>query len=186
MALILALLLVSIRPATSAVLKMPKPLPDIVKSYKSVYIHAGSTGMNNTFVQVKPGDYITILAKGTIDLGKGRVHGPKVLLSYQFSEEDVERRYRGPDLITIYPGYLKNRESGNIYLSYGDRYRCPSFHQGYFLVDIIFWKMNDPNLVAKFLEEASSAKPKDNDLKEIVQEFKKGETTGQIILGVVK
>ena len=54
--------------ADSAVIKMPKPLPDIVKSYKSVFVHAGRLGMNDSGVQVKQGDYITILAKGTIDL----------------------------------------------------------------------------------------------------------------------
>jgi len=57
-----------INVATSSVIKMPRHLPDIVKSYKSVYAYA-DRGISNTGVRVKQGDYmdyITILAKGTI------------------------------------------------------------------------------------------------------------------------
>jgi hypothetical protein len=147
---------------------MSKPLPDIVKSYKSVYIRAGRLGMNNSGVQVKQGDYITILAKGTIDLAprKGRIYGPKILMYYKLSENDFGRRYAGPELIEI-------RETGSIYLSYGERYKSPpDLHKGFFYVDIIVWKANDPKLMIKFLEEASLAQPKDGDLKEIAQEFR--------------
>ncbi len=181
--LALGFLLEQMGCATSSVIEMPKSLPDIVKSYKSVYLHAGSTGMNNTFVEVKAGDYITILAKGIINLGGGKEFGPKVLLSYQFSDGDVVRQYRGPEIIKIHPVYLKYKESGNIYLSYIDRYVFNQIHQGYFLVDIIFWKRNDPKRVAKFLEEASLANPNDNDLKEIAQQFKKSQ---EILWGLQK
>jgi hypothetical protein len=152
----------------SSVIKMSRPLPGIVKSYKSVFIHAGRLGMNNSGVQVKQGDYITILAKGTIDLSPliGRIYGPKILMSYKLSEKDLERRYAGPELIEI-------RETGSIYLSYGERYNSPpDIHKGFFYVDIIVWKTNDPKLIVKFLEEASLAQPKDKDLKEMAQEFK--------------
>ena len=156
------------RFADSAVIKMPKPLPDIVKSYKSVYIHAGRLGMNNSGVQVKQGDYITILAKGTIDLWPlgGRIYGPKILMFYKLSEKDSEQRYAGPELIEI-------RETGSIYISYGERYNSPAdTHKGFFYVDIIVWKTNDPKLIVKFLEEASLAQPNDKDLKEMAQGFK--------------
>ena len=94
--LAVAILLIQMGCATSSVIKMPKPLPDIVKSYKSVYIHAGSLGMKNTGVEVKQGDYITILAKGTIDFwpkGGGIIRGPKGVLSYKSSEKDWEHLY---------------------------------------------------------------------------------------------
>jgi hypothetical protein len=180
MALALVLLLVPMKVAISSVIKMPKPLPDIIKSYKSVYVHAGRPGMNNTGFKVNKGDYVTILAKGIIDLGglgggSGRsAYGPKVLLSYKFSEDDIPRRYQRPEIIAVFPKFLGNKESGNIYLSYGEgpRYGNPQWHTGFFIVDIIVWKTYDPNLAVKFLEEASLAKPKDNDLKEIAQEFK--------------
>jgi hypothetical protein len=187
-ALAMVLLLVPMKVAISSVLKMPKPLPDFIKSYKSVYVHAGRLGMSNTGVQVKPGDYVTILAKGIIDLSglgshSGRyTYGPKVLLSYKFSEDDIPRRYQRPEIIAVYKGFLGNKESGNIYLSYGERYNSPTdMHTGFFTVDIIVWKTYDPNLAVKFLEEASLAKPKDNDLKEIVQEFKQRQ---EILVGL--
>ncbi|MGZ3559288.1 MAG: caspase family protein, partial [Thermodesulfobacteriota bacterium] len=173
----MAILFVHGDDAISSVLKMPKPLPDIIKSYKSVYVHAGRPGMNNTGVQVKQGDYITILAKGIIDITTGSTlrgafaYGPKVLLSYKFSEGDVPRRYQGPEIIAVYPGFLANKESGNIYLSYGN-YANSGPHTGFFVVDIIVWKTYDPNLAVKFLEEASSAQPKDKELKEIAQSFR--------------
>jgi hypothetical protein len=185
-ALAMVLLLVPMKVATSSVIKMPKPLPDIIKSYKSVYVHAGRPGMNNTGVQVKPGDYVTILAKGIIDINPtwgGKPLGPKVLLSYKFSEEDIPRRYQRPEIIAVYQGFLGNKESGNIYLSYGERYSNANMHTGFFIVDIIVWKTYDPDLAVKFLEEASSAKPKDNDLKEIAQEFKERQ---EILLGLQK
>ena len=142
-ALALMVLVVPMKVTASSVLKMPKPLPDIVKSYKSVYVHAGRPGMNNTGVQVKQGDYITILAKGTIDVNppfRGSfAYGPKVLLSYKFSEGDVRRRYQGPEIIAVYPGFLGNKESGNIYLGYGERYSGAGAHTGFFVVDIIVW-----------------------------------------------
>jgi len=160
-----------LRDSTSPVVKMPQPLPFIVKSYKSVFVDAGRPGMNNSGVQVKQGDYITILAKGTINLGSAMLGDrmPKDLLSYKLSEKDFERRYTGPELIEF-------RETGSIYLSYREMYSYvnpPGFDKGLFYVDIIVWKTKDPKLVAKFLEEASLSQPKDKDLKEMAQEFKK-------------
>ena len=166
----MAILFVHGDDAISSVLKMPKPLPGIVKSYKSVFVHAGRPGMNNSGVQVKQGDYITILAKGTMDLAPNfrgaNAYGPKVLFLYKLSEEGSVQRYQGPEIIAI-------RESGNIYLGYNAKDNQFSPPTGFFYVDIIVWKTKDPNLIAKFLEEASLAQPKDKDLKEMAQEFKK-------------
>jgi hypothetical protein len=179
MALILVLLLIQMGCATSAVLKMPKPLPDIIKNYKSVKIWAGSVGLNHTGVKVEQGDYITILAKGSINLwparGKVYLYGPKFLLLFLLGENDSLRQYIGPELIEI-------KENGGIHLGY--RGSEMSLHGkplspelfkddiGSFTVDIIVWKTNDPSLITKFLKEASLAQPKDEDLKEMVQEFK--------------
>ena len=43
-------LFVPLDHAAPAVIKMPKPLPGIVKSYKSVFVHGGRPGMNNSGV----------------------------------------------------------------------------------------------------------------------------------------
>jgi hypothetical protein len=185
MALILTLLFIQMGCAISSVIKMPKPLPDIVKNYKSVYVHAGRPEMNNTGVQVRRGDYITILAKGTIDLfpsyGRGNYeYGPKVLLLHKLSAEGSVQKYQGPEIIAI-------TDSGNIYLGYSPMVfgvgALTTVHTGFFDVDIIVWKTNDPNLMAKFLEESSSAQPKDKELKEMAQEFKKRQ---EILVGLQK
>ena len=172
-ALALVLLLVPMKAAISSVIKMPKPLPDIVKNYKSVYVHAGRPGMKNSGVHVRQGDYITILAEGTMsDYYYQTSWGPKSLLMYRLGERNSVRRYNGPELIKV-------PEDGGIYLGYeavppGTGTGGPlSVSRNFFLVDIIVWKMNDPNLIAKFLEEASLSQPKDKELKEIAQEFKK-------------
>ena len=180
MVLATTLLLVPIRYANSSVINMPKPLPDIVKNYKSVKVWAGSAGMNRTGFKVNRGDTITILAEGTINVmpakGKDYAYGPKALLVYLLGDNDHPvRQYTGPKLIEV-------KENGDIYLgyrgshlsSYGKPFRTDYFNDdtGSFSVDIIVWKTNDPEIMTKFLEEASLAKPKDQDLKEIVQEFR--------------
>ena len=65
---VIALLLVPAGDAIPSVMKMPRPLPDIVKAYKSVNLPAGRIGMLDTGVQLKQGDYITIPAKGAINV----------------------------------------------------------------------------------------------------------------------
>jgi hypothetical protein len=170
----MAILFVHGDDAISSVLKMPKPLPDIVKSYKSVtFSHERTNIMLNSGMQVKGGDYITILAKGTIDImyiGRRDVYGPKTLLIYQVGDTDSPQEYNGPELIEV-------PRNGNIYLgSHRGNWSTKAMvarSSGLFYVDIIVWKTNDPNLIMKFLEEASLAQPKDNELKEMVQEFKK-------------
>ena len=164
-----------LRNSTSSVIKMPQPLPGIVKSYKSVLVQAGRPDMLNSGVEVKPGDYVTILAKGTVNFAPNVTfasRGPKSVLLFQLGEKDSVRQYNGPELFEIHEdgsihlGYDKNVMTGvqgSLYIS----------HRGEFSVDIIVWKTNDAKLIAKFLEEASSAQPKDKDLREMAQEFKK-------------
>jgi hypothetical protein len=197
-ALALAILLIPAEYANSEVIKMPKPLPDIVKSYKSVKVVAGVPGMKDSGIGVGPGDFITILAKGMIDtwptsftvIGGPQISqrtidqtyqegyrlGPKKLLLIRIGEKGSAELYRGADIIDVL-------EDGKIYLGYrgsevdasGESLRPRYFDDdlGSYEVDIIVWKKNDPVFVGKFLEEASKAQPKDKELKEIVQEFKK-------------
>ena len=179
-ALAATFLLSPMRDADSSVIKMPKPLPDIIKTYKSAKIWAGSSGMDHTGLKVHRGDYITILAKGTINVwpakGKEYAYGPKALLVFLLGDNDYPvRRYKGPELIEV-------KEDGGIYLGYRGSEINPSgrplkplhFNDdvGSFSVDIIVWKNNDPKLMTKLLEEASLVQPKDGDLKDIVQEFR--------------
>lgn len=174
-----ALLLIQMGCTTSSVIKMPKPFPDIIKNYKSVKVSAGSVGMNHTGVEVQQGDYITILAKGSINLwpAKGKVYlrGPKFLLLYSLGENDSLRQYSGADLIEIKKnGGIQLGYRGSEMSLYGKPLNPESFNDdiGSFTVDIIVWKTNDPELITEFLKEASLAQPKDEDLKTMALEFK--------------
>ncbi|MFH1082030.1 MAG: hypothetical protein V1751_01380, partial [Pseudomonadota bacterium] len=181
--IVITLLLVPTEDAVSSVMKMPRPLPDIVKAYKSVNLPAGRIGMLDSGVQLKQGDYITILAKGAINVwpkygGNLYLYGPRKLLVYRLGEKDFARPYKGPELIWV-------GENGRLFLGYrgskldvlGDPQR-PEYSYyaddiGAFDIDIIVWKTNDSTLIVKIFEEASLARPKDETLRETVQEFRK-------------
>jgi hypothetical protein len=45
-------------------IKMPEPIPEIDKEYKSFNFHAWRIGTFNTHIRVAEGDFITIMAKG--------------------------------------------------------------------------------------------------------------------------
>lgn len=62
------------------VMEMPQPTPDLVKNYKSYTVHGRFPGMSDTGVRVNIGDYVSILAKGTINLATrspGYIRGPE-------------------------------------------------------------------------------------------------------------
>ncbi len=175
----MAILFVHGDDAISSVLKMPKPLPDIVKSYKSVTLHAKKAGMYPTGVQFQRGDFMTILAEGSINVfpGRGRefIRGPKAALLFRFGKKGFARHYDGPALI-------ETPEDGVLHLGYaasamyfsGNPVR-PEYYEddtGAYTVDVIVWGTKDRNLPAKFFEQASQSSPKDAGLKEIVREFR--------------
>ena len=107
---------------------------------------------------------------------EGFTLGPKRLLLIRIGERGPAEHYRGPDIIEVF-------NDGKIYLGYrgsdvdiyGEPLRPRYFDDdmGSFEVDIIVWKKNDPGFLEKFLDEASKAQPKDKELKEIAQEFKR-------------
>jgi len=171
---ILFLLSLILIGCAAPVIKMPKPMPDIVKEYKSVVVYGDKPGMHNSGVRVEEGDYITILADGEIDLGPaqtgGYISGPNSLLLIRIGEKNsVWRYYDAYSIVT------DARESGNIYLGVADgpidRYGKPSKpewylnNRGYFVADIVVWKENDPIRIADVLEEASRTNPKNTSLR---------------------
>jgi tetratricopeptide (TPR) repeat protein len=189
-----SLIFISFTGCASHVIKMPKKLPDIVSLYKTVTVKSGRVGMIDTGIQVKEGDYITIIAKGEIDFsGKSNllkrgnhVYGPAGLLLYRVGKENYASKYHA---------YLTQfvTDKGNIYLGYGyigsrvDTYGEPlnpnlySDDTGYFSVDIIVWKKNDPILIVSFWEELIRNDPQNTDLKKLV-EFFRNQNQKEIIL----
>ena len=50
------------------ILKMPKPLPPIIKEYKHITLYGNRPGMRNTGIYFNEGDVYSILATGSIDV----------------------------------------------------------------------------------------------------------------------
>jgi hypothetical protein len=159
------------------VINMPKPMPDIVSGYKSVLLYADRPGMQNSGIKVKEGDYVTIMARGEVDLWpamRGYVYQPISQLLYRIGKKSYAGRYYAPPSVTI-------RESGNVYLGIADgpadsfgEPKNPEYYRdnkGYFVVDIIVWKKNDPVQIADFLQEIGRKNPQNQEIKNFVEKF---------------
>jgi hypothetical protein len=166
---------------TTPIIKMVKPTPDIIKQYKSVVVWARNPGMFDTGVEMKRGDYITILAEGEINIRPGQegqdfIKEPYGGLLYRVGKDNLVVRYFGDELISI-------EKEGPLYLGYVgspiDKYgepKTPSDYRddiGNFVVDIIVWAENNPILMTKFFEEASLRDPNKASLKEMLLNFEK-------------
>lgn len=160
------------------VIKMPKPLPDIVSAYKSVVVKGDRPGMFKSGLRVKPGDYVTIIAKGEIDVWPGKagyVYAPISLLLYRIGEKVRARRYFGFESFTV-------GEGGNIYLGvidgpvdpYGEPFK-PEYYSGnvgHFVADIIVWQKEDVIQIANFIEERGNKDLENKELKMLLKHFK--------------
>ena len=92
------------------VIKMPKPIPDIVKDYKSMELHSGQMSMMDTGVRVKEGDYLTVLADGFIARGTNRLSATTGLI-FRIGEKGVGRYLDQGEGFRV-------EEGGNLYLNY--------------------------------------------------------------------
>jgi uncharacterized caspase-like protein len=162
-----------------SVIKMPKSTPDIVREYKSVTVAAGSAGMFSRGVRVSKGDYVSILAKGTIDIwpgNPGHVFGPEGRLLIRVGKKEFVKRYYS------WQHSFVASETGDIYLGYKgspvDVYgepNNPGFYRddiGNYVVDMIVWRKDDPVQIADFLEKVSLSDPENKALKNFAESFK--------------
>ncbi len=137
------------------ILKMPKPLPSIVKQHKHKVIHGDFPGMRNTGIYLNKGNLYSILAMGSISLGP-RSHdiGP-------WSGRFVARIGKNHIFMPLsVASTLKASDSGKLYLGIEDGkmsvYGVPSQprwyqdNSGYFSVDIIVWEREDYVQIADF------------------------------------
>src|SRR4030067_2166044 len=89
--LILFSLLLILIGCAGTVIKMPKSMPDIVSTYKSVIVKGDRAGMFKSGVQLKAGDYVTIMAKGGVDNWTARtpehVYKPERILLYRLGKD---------------------------------------------------------------------------------------------------
>ena len=176
--LILFSLLLILIGCAGTVIQMPKSMPDIVSSYKSVIVKGDRAGMFKSGVKLKAGDYVTIMAKGEVDLWPGRsgyVFKPERILLYRLGKDVLAGRYYG------YYGF-KGWANDHLYLGiidglmdpYGEPLKPDNYigNTGYFVVDIIVWQKEDIPRIADFLEELSRNDPKNEELKYFAQSHK--------------
>ncbi len=169
--------LIGLSGCATPVIKIAKPTPDIIKEYKSVVVWAGNPGMKDTGVEVKRGDYVTILAEGEINVWPkfNIIYKPYPILLFRVGKDNFARGYVGNELTPV-------DSDGHLYLGYKGTYVLDPYGEpintdgyrddiGHFVVDIIVWKTNNPILMAKFFEEASQRDPQKAVLKEISTNF---------------
>ena len=171
--------LIGLSGCATPVIKIAKPTLDIIKEYKSVVVWAKHPGMVDTGVEVKSGDYVTILAEGEINIWPGRegfIKKPVGGLLLRVGKDNYVKRYYVHDFLFydgeghLYLGYV-----GSPFDKYGEPKNPGGYRDdiGYFVVDIIVWKTDDPILMAKFFEEASQRDPEKAVLKEISTNFER-------------
>jgi hypothetical protein len=157
---------------------MPKPMPDIVSTYKSVIVKGDRAGMFKSGLKLKEGDFVTIMAKGEVDVWpatSGYVFKPEHTLLYRLGKDTYASRYYG------YYGFTVGR-SGDLYLglrdgpmdSSGEPSRPDYYNdnRGYFVVDIIVWQKEDIARIADFLEGLRRNDPKNKELEFFAQSHK--------------
>jgi hypothetical protein len=182
--LILFSLLLILIGCAGNVIQMPKSIPDIVSSYKSVIVKGDHAGMFKSGVQLKAGDYVTIMAKGEVDLWP-TIKGSSTMGNYVFKPERILLYRLGKDAYAgRYYGYygFKAGTSGDLYLGladgpmdpYGEPSKPDNYNdnKGYFVVDIIVWQKEDIPRIADFLEELRRNDPKNKELEIFAQSHK--------------
>jgi hypothetical protein len=168
--------LIGLSGCATPVIKIAKPTPDIIKEYKSVVVWSKIPGMVDTGMAVKKGDNITILAEGEILVWPrlGIIKKPVGGLLTRIGKDNFAIRYSGQELTPVYSeGHLYLGYNGTQFDKYGEPFNPSDLQDdvGYFVVDIIVWKTDDPILMANFFSEASQRDPQKTVLKEISMDF---------------
>jgi hypothetical protein len=147
--------------ATTPVIKMPAPLPDIVKEYKSMNINPWGTEYK-TGVRVKEGDFISIIARGEVHQPSSSVKiGPYNMIIGRIGPKGWPWMYGRRTML------LRAEENGEIFLRIALSPQIALY--GSFSVDIIVWEKGDRLQIAGFWEKLSSEDPGDETLKEFVK-----------------
>ena len=150
------------------VLKMPEPLPPIVKLYKNTKVYGHTPGMQNTGVYLNEGDIYSLFGSGVI------ITRPRSPSGFIPGSHAIGRIGNNPffhlHVIDFYGYTQKASHSGKLYLGildgrtdeYGNSLQ-PEYYKdnsGSFSVDIIVWERED---WARFLEFFEKLKLQDPD-----------------------
>jgi uncharacterized caspase-like protein len=169
--------LIGLSGCATPVIKMAQPTPNVIKEYKSVVVWSKIPGMVDSGVEIKRGDYVTILAEGEINVWparEGYIKKPSGTLLFRVGKDNFAQRYVERALALVNSeGHLYLGYAGSPIDSYGEPKNQDAYRDdiGYFVVDIIVWKTNDPVLMAKFFSEASQRDPQKDVLKKISTDF---------------
>jgi Caspase domain len=162
---VLFILILLLAGCATPVIKMPKTVPDgILKEYKSFKLNGSDTEWIDSGIRVVNGDYLTIMAKGKIQAHSGTID-PAWKVVFQIGKDGKFNFY------TWWAKWNNHRirEDGNIFL------RVTKGHEsrpGFFVVDLIVWKKEDPIGIANFLDELRLKDPDNETLKDFAREFK--------------
>jgi hypothetical protein len=180
------------------ILKMPKPLPPIIKEYKHITLYGNRPGMRNTGIYFNEGDVYSILATGSIDVWS---RGAPPLYKYhdvrpengwplmaRFGKNLTFNPLWGSNSVHTYSTY-----SENLYLGIKDgdvdvygRPLNPKYYDdntGSFSVDIIVWEREDWVQITDFFEKM---KEKDPNNKAIIDAFNQANRYKEVYLAETK
>jgi hypothetical protein len=180
------------------ILKMPKPLPPIIKEYKHITLYGNRPGMRNTGIYFNEGDVYSILATGSIDVWS---RGAPPLYKYhdvrpengwplmaRFGKNLTFNPLWGSNSVHTYSTY-----SENLYLGIKDgdvdvygRPLNPKYYDdntGSFSVDIIVWEREDWVQITDFFEKM---KEKDPTNKAIIDAFNQANRYKEVYLAETK
>jgi len=178
------------------ILKMPKPLPSIVKQYKHITLWSTRPGMKNTGIYINERELYSILATGSIDIWPS---GPKYHdvrpehgwpLMVRIGEKNwFFEPFRGRKAFTAH-----SNNSGYLYLGirdgkkvdkYGNPLDPKSYEDniGSFSADVIVWKSEDYVQISDFFE---NMKEKDPTNKAVIFAFEQARWQQKLLLASTK
>jgi hypothetical protein len=155
------------------ILKMPEPLPPIVKKYNSTKVYGHKSGMQNTGIYLRKGDIYSLFGTGKITR---RPQSNDFLVPGSFTIGRIgNNSYFHLNVMDFY-GYPQTASnSGKLYLGIPDgsmdeagNALQPEYfkdNSGYFRVDIIVWQQWDWDQFVDFLEKLKLQDPDNEHIK---------------------
>jgi hypothetical protein len=148
----------------SPIVRMPEPMPDIVKEYKSLVVQADHPALKHSGVHVEAGQPLSVLVAGKVKVNERRRatiwHGPYTKLSMWIGNKIVTATgYETFD--APFSGELRFgvRDGGDFDTRTGKAHQPRNYadNQGHFQIDIIVWRTSDFGQIARFLKAQLAA-----------------------------
>jgi len=155
------------------VLRMPKPLPGAIKTYKQITLRGGAAGMKDTGVYLNKGDTYSLLAMGSIDYCPGRIckagNDVRPEDGWPLMARIGNHQYFRPVHRGINAHTTTASQSGNLFVGYregeinpyGEPLNPEHYHNdtGAFHVDVIVWQTDVYAEIADVFESMKAENP---------------------------